>query len=125
MKKRVLLIGDSLQSGYNTVTPLMQEYQLRVFVNKPIKLYNEEYVENFYGSLNNYEDVLLAVTGCDVVVVSNTASSGRVSVVGLENIRKAIAQAGIKRVIYAQSKRGMGGDNITSAEDNVAFNHWG
>ncbi len=125
MIKRVLLIGDSLQMGLSTVNPLMDEYQLRVFINKPIKLQNEEKVEHFYGDLNNYEDVLLAVTGCDMVVVSATTSKIGTPATGIENIRRAIAQTGVKRVIYTPSKNKRNHNESNPAQDSVAFNHWG
>ncbi len=125
MKKRVLLIGDALQAGYSSVSPLMKEYQLRVFMNRPHKLYNEDNIECFYGSLNNYEDVIYAITGCDIVVISNTISRSGAPVEGVDNIKRAIAQLGVKRVIYAPAAKSKSGAPIIATEDSAAFNHWG
>ncbi|MFR9649052.1 MAG: NAD(P)H-binding protein [Rikenellaceae bacterium] len=127
MKKKFLLIGDVLHADYNLVNPLMKEYQLRIFLNKPVSanLYSDENVEYIYGSLNRYEDVLYAVEGCDTVIISNITPLGSAPIPGLENIRRAISQSGVRRVIYSDSQGSKSGGATFSVEDCASFNHWG
>lgn len=134
MKKVILLTGSTGFIGHNIAKLLVQEdFELRLFVRKEIPHTRHHNIKYVFGDIRNYEDVLKAAEGCDIVIHSaglftlNQMKKDEiyeVNVKGTENICKACIALKIERLIYTSSAATIGKSASKLSDETTEFNLW-
>lgn len=109
---KVLITGVTGLLGYNTALECCRQgFDVRVLVRRSSELtaLRGLLCEVYYGSIENNEEVAMAVSGCDYVVhaASLTAQWGaandlyeKVNIKGTEHVIQACLKGGVKKLVY-------------------------
>ena len=118
--KRVLVTGANGHIGANTVRSLLKRnYQVVPMVRKGADLRGIEKlgIDYVYGDILDYDAVVSALKGCDVVVhhasvykmwVQDRNEILQPAIDGTENIFKAANETGVERIVYTSSMAAIG-----------------
>lgn len=113
--KKVLITGGNGLLGANLARILsLENYQVIIFVRKDanVKALDGLALQIIYGKIDDADDVLKAVEGCDYVVhsASITEQTGitfeeyeRINVIGTKQVVNACLQQKIKKLIYVST----------------------
>ena len=117
-KKKVLVTGLNGVVGSALKSDFEKKYELSSFSRYGCEDIPDE--RNHKGNLKDYDSVLQAVKGQDVVVHLAADSSMKAewdtvlpyNIVGVQNVFEAAKVAGVKRVIFGSSQHAVGGNYL-------------
>ncbi len=131
---KILLTGGTGFIGYNIALQLFsQGYHVRLFTRGKKPFFESDYVEYAFGDVRNYNDILSAMHGCNIVIHSAglfTFDSKKrkeiydINVMGTHNICRAILECKINRFIYTSSAATIGKQKGRVSDENTEFNLW-